>query len=87
MKIIILLQKVTYVKQQGIIRKAGVVVTLQNYIREVLASNVGWDTGYSDWVSNSFPQTLQTTSRIIQGLGYDSFLPNPFQFINRRYIV
>jgi hypothetical protein len=45
MKIIVLLQRVTYVKQQGIAGKAGVVVTLRNYIREVLASNVDRDTG------------------------------------------
>jgi hypothetical protein len=47
----------------------------------MLGSNFGSDTGYADLLFHGFSQSLHP----------DSFLPNPFQFINhftiRRYAV
>jgi hypothetical protein len=57
--------------------------------REVLGSNLGLDTDYPDDVLVFLSR--QENSKTVPRLGYDRFLPNPFQFITRhiiqRYIV
>jgi hypothetical protein len=51
--------------------------TLLTYDREVLVSNSGSYTGYPH---QCFSQSLQGTSGTLPLLGYNRFLPNPFQF-------
>jgi hypothetical protein len=46
--------------------------------REVLGSNLGLDTHYSDWAFPGFLQSLLANSGIILQLGHNWFLPNPF---------
>jgi hypothetical protein len=61
--------------------QADLDVTLYICILDVLGSNLGRSTGYSERISRYFPQSLQTNAGIVTRLGHDRFLPNPFQFI------
>jgi hypothetical protein len=60
-------------------------------IAEVLCSIHGRDTGYADVVCRDIRQPLQTNPGLSFRLGYNRFLPDPFQFISnptvRHYTV
>jgi hypothetical protein len=53
--------------------------TLQILVREVLGSNLGRNTGYSE--IRVFLQALQSNNRITSLKGHDRVLPNLFYFI------
>jgi hypothetical protein len=55
--------------------QVDVAVTLQTCSREVFVSNHGRSTDCG------FPQSLQANYGILQQLGHERFLPNPFQSI------
>jgi hypothetical protein len=50
-------------------------------IREVLGSNLDWDTGYPERGLSLFPYHLQANAGALPLLGRDCFLPDTSQFI------
>jgi hypothetical protein len=61
---------------------AGLTVALKMFIREVLCSKLGWDTGYPDHeIFYSFLQPFWENAGTARPLDRNLFLPNPFQFI------
>jgi hypothetical protein len=60
----------------------GAAVTPWYCNREVLCSNVYWDTGYHDWSSSWFsPSSPGKIQGQYLGLDHYHFLPNPFRYI------
>jgi hypothetical protein len=59
-------------------------ITFETRTRDVLGSNFGLDTSYFGEIFRGY---LQADVGTVPDLGHDRFLPNPFQFIIRRYIV
>jgi hypothetical protein len=61
------------------------------YVLEVFGSNPGLDTLYRDSRLRGFTKPLHVNVGMVPRLGYDRFLPNPFEFISvysiQRYIV
>jgi hypothetical protein len=62
-------------------QQVNVAVMLYACVQEALDPNGDPDTGYPDYV-NGFPQFLLEDVELVLQLGYDRYLPNPFQFIN-----
>jgi hypothetical protein len=56
------------------------VATFLILIRDMVGSNLGWDTQYTDNFYG-FPQFLQANARIVLGVGHDGSLQNPFRFV------
>jgi hypothetical protein len=52
------------------------------YVLEVLVSNLYQDTCYRESRLLGFSQSLHVNIGMVHRLGYDRFLPNPFQFIS-----
>jgi hypothetical protein len=61
--------------------KLSEVVTFQTSILEVPNSKFGQNLDYSDKVSHSFHQPLQTNIRIVPKLGHCHLYPHPLKFI------
>lgn len=72
---------VLYIPTEARPDRDDVVIMLWIRIRNVLFSNLGWDTGFHDWNFWWFCQSIHANDRIIQQLGHNYFLPNPFLFI------
>jgi hypothetical protein len=71
--------RIDIITRYDAVERVSVAAVRYTPILEVLGSNLGQETGYP--VFYRFLQSLQTNFRIVPGLGHDSFLPNPFQFI------
>jgi hypothetical protein len=56
-------------------------VALFSWIQEMLGSNLGRDTGYSDWHFRGFPQALEANAETALRYGHHRIPSNPFQFI------
>jgi hypothetical protein len=65
-----------------------VAIPLEACVGEVLESNFEREReiDYPDRGIRGFPQSLQKYSRIVLRLGYNRFLPSPFQFIFQQSI-
>jgi hypothetical protein len=63
-----------------IMKQGGLPVTLQIWMQKVLSSNLGQDTGYTDW---GIPHSLKENTMVVPRLDYDRFLPSPYQFMIR----
>jgi len=65
---------------QANVLQIGNYVTLWTCIRKLHGSNLADDTDYSK-CSTVFPSPSRQLLGLLRLLGYDHFLPNPFQFI------
>jgi hypothetical protein len=70
------LQRVTVITEQ-----AGITLTLWTCVLEVLDSNLGRNTDYTDLGFRRFLQSSKSNAGIVPRLGGNRFLPNPFPFI------
>jgi hypothetical protein len=61
--------------------RAGIAVTLMARVLQAPNSNLGRDTGYSDWLLHDVPQSLRENFGTVSRLHHSSFLPNPSEFI------
>jgi hypothetical protein len=59
----------------------SVLITLHTCVSNVLGSNIGRDTGFSEWGFSWLSQLLQKDTGIVTRIGRDCFLLNPFHFI------
>jgi hypothetical protein len=69
---------------QRVVRAQRCSVTLQCYTREVLNSDLFWDTRYPDWRFPWVYSAILRKWRNSTAIKPRHFLPNPFQFIIRQ---